>query len=73
MSAEILSPVSGTVWKVEVVVGQEVEDGDEFMILESMKMEIPVLSEMNCVVKELLCIEGDQVAEGQVLLIVEET
>jgi acetyl-CoA carboxylase biotin carboxyl carrier protein len=64
--------VNGNVWKVEVSVDQSVEELDDFLILESMKMEIAVTAEQDCVVKELLCAEGDSVEEGQVLLVVEE-
>ena len=72
MSIEIRSPVTGNVWKVEVSVGDTIEDGDDFMILESMKMEIPVSAEADCVVTELRCKEGDGVEEGQVLLLVDK-
>ena len=42
MATEVLSEVTGTVWKVEMSVGDTVEEGDVIMILESMKMEIPI-------------------------------
>ena len=61
----------GTIWKIEVEVGEEIEEDDDFIILESMKMEIPVSAEEDCVVKEIKCKEGEPVEEGQVLLIVE--
>ena len=73
MAKEILSTVTGTVWKIEVAVGDEVEEEDDFIILESMKMEMPVTAESDCVVKEIRCAEGDAVEEGQVLLVVEES
>jgi len=73
MSKEILSTVTGTVWKIEVQVGDEVEEDDDFIILESMKMEMPISAEADCIVKELRCAEGDAVEEGQVLLVVEES
>ena len=72
MPKEIQAPVSGNIWKIEVSVGDTVEDGEDFMILESMKMEIPVSAEMDCVVVELRCGEGDSVEEGRVVLVVEE-
>jgi len=73
MSKEILSTVTGTVWKIEVQVGDEIEEDEDFIILESMKMEMPIAAEADCIVKELRCAEGDAVEEGQVLLVVEES
>jgi acetyl-CoA carboxylase biotin carboxyl carrier protein len=60
--------ITGTVWKIEVAVGQRVEVGDELAILESMKMEMPVESEVGGTVVEILCAEGDSVGEGDVLM-----
>jgi acetyl-CoA carboxylase biotin carboxyl carrier protein len=65
------APVTGSVWKIECAVGDVVEDGDVLMILESMKMEIPVEAESDGRVSELLCAEGDAVADGQPLLVLE--
>ncbi len=67
---EVESEVAGSVWKVEVVVGATVAKGDVLIILESMKMEIPVESPVNGVVEEILVKPEDQVAEEQVLVIV---
>lgn len=72
MSEEIRSHITGTVWKIEVTVGEEVEEEDELIILESMKMEIPVEATVDGVVKEILVAEGDPVKEGQVLIILDE-
>ena len=71
MAKEIKSPVTGTIWKIEVSVGDVVEEDDDFIIIESMKMELPVVAEENCTVKEILCAEGEAVVEGHILLIVE--
>ena len=71
MAKEIKSHVTGTVWKIEVTVGDEVGEEDDFIIIESMKMEMPVVAEEDCTVKEIRCAEGEPVEEGQVLLIVE--
>ena len=68
---EIQSEVTGTVWKIEVEVGAEVSDGDTLMILESMKMEIPVISTEDGKVVELLVKEEEPVAEGQVVAVIE--
>ena len=65
---KILSEVSGSVWKLEVAVGQSVQAGDTLLIVESMKMEIPVESPANGTVTELLVAEGDSVADGQWLV-----
>lgn len=68
---EIQSEVTGTVWKIEVRVGDEVSDGDTLMILESMKMEIPVISTENGKVAGILVKEEDPVAEGQAVALIE--
>ncbi len=65
--SKIASPVVGTVWKIQVAVGDSVAAGDDLMILESMKMEIPVEAESSGVVATLDVAEGDSVAEGQLL------
>ena len=66
----IESQVSGTVWKVERQAGAAVADGDTILIIESMKMEIPLDAPAAGTVHELLVAEGDTVAEGQVLAVV---
>jgi acetyl-CoA carboxylase biotin carboxyl carrier protein len=66
----IESQVSGTVWKVERQPGAAVADGDTILIIESMKMEIPLDAPAAGTVHELLVGEGDTVAEGQVLAVV---
>ena len=45
MSRQIQSPVTGTVWKIEVAVGGQADAGDDLIIVESMKMEIPVVTD----------------------------
>jgi acetyl-CoA carboxylase biotin carboxyl carrier protein len=59
--------ITGTVWKIEVEVGDEVEEGDIVAILESMKMEMPVEAEATGTVVEILCEEGQAVNEGDPL------
>ena len=59
--------ITGTVWKIEVEVGDEVEEGDVVAILESMKMEMPVEAEVTGTVAEILCEEGQSVNEGDPL------
>ena len=60
-------PRSGTVWTVALAPGAQVAEGDEILVLESMKMEIPVPAPAPGVVAELLVAPGEAVAEGQVL------
>lgn len=67
MSTSVPSPVVGTVWKIETQVGAEVAEGDVLMILESMKMEIPVEAESSGTVESIAVAEGEAVAEDQVL------
>jgi acetyl-CoA carboxylase biotin carboxyl carrier protein len=69
--ADIEAHITGNVWKIEVSVGDTVEDGDTVVILESMKMEIPVEAEDDGTVKEIRCAEGDSVSEGDVLVVLE--
>jgi acetyl-CoA carboxylase biotin carboxyl carrier protein len=69
--ADIEAHITGNVWKIEVSIGDEVEDGDTVVILESMKMEIPVEAEDDGTVKEIRCAEGDSVSEGDVLVVLE--
>jgi acetyl-CoA carboxylase biotin carboxyl carrier protein len=71
MSTDIAAQITGNVWKIEVAVGDQVEDGDTVVILESMKMEIPVEAEDDGTVKEIRCAEGDSVSEGDVLVVLE--
>jgi acetyl-CoA carboxylase biotin carboxyl carrier protein len=61
--------ITGTVWKIEVDVGDSVEEGDTVVILESMKMEMPVEAEDAGVVTEILCAEGQSVSEGDGLVV----
>ena len=68
---EIESEVTGNVWKIEMKVGDRVASEDVLMILESMKMEIPVESTCNGTIVELLVKEEDAVNEDQVVAIIE--
>jgi acetyl-CoA carboxylase biotin carboxyl carrier protein len=67
----VKSEIAGKVWKVETRPGQRVADGDTLLVLESMKMEIPVLAIGAGTVAEILVHEEDAVAEGQTLLLLE--
>jgi acetyl-CoA carboxylase biotin carboxyl carrier protein len=68
---EIKSEITGTVWKIQSSPGDQVESGDTLIVIESMKMEIPVITEDAGTVKEILVKEKDPVAEGQVVAILE--
>jgi acetyl-CoA carboxylase biotin carboxyl carrier protein len=69
--AEIEAHITGTVWKIEVSVGDTIEEGDTVVILESMKMEMPVEAEDEGTVKEILVSEGQSVSEGDTLVVLE--
>ena len=63
--------ITGTVWKIECEVGQSVGEGDTLVILESMKMEMPVEAEDAGTVAEIRCEEGQSVSEGDTLVVLE--
>ena len=67
--AHVEASITGTVWKVEVAIGDAVSEGDTVVILESMKMEMPIESEDDGVVAEVRVVEGQPVQEGDVLVI----
>ncbi len=69
---EIKSEITGTVWQLKAQPGDKVESGDVLIIIESMKMEIPVITEDGGTIKEILVKEKDAVSEGQVVAIIEE-
>ena len=71
MSVDVEAHITGTVWKIEVAIGEQVTDGDTVVILESMKMEMPVEVEDDGVIKEIRCEEGQSVQEGDVLVVLE--
>ena len=68
---DVEAHITGTVWKIECQVGQSVEEGDTLVILESMKMEMPVEAEDDGTVKEIVCQEGQSVSEGDTLVVLE--
>jgi acetyl-CoA carboxylase biotin carboxyl carrier protein len=69
--ADVEAHITGTVWKIEVAVGDSIEEGDTVVILESMKMEMPVEAEDPGVVKEIIVAEGQSVSEGDTLVVLE--
>jgi acetyl-CoA carboxylase biotin carboxyl carrier protein len=68
---EVQSEITGTVWQIKVSPGDRVEAGDTLIVIESMKMEIPVIAEDGGVVKEILVKPTEPVAENQVVAILE--
>ena len=68
---EVEAHITGTVWKIECQVGEQIEEGDTVVILESMKMEMPVEAEDEGTVKEILVQEGQSVSEGDTLVVLE--
>jgi len=67
----VKSELNAVLWKIEVAAGASVNAGDTLVILESMKMEIPVVSPRSGTVQTILVNEGEQVAEGQPLVILQ--
>ncbi|MCA1023184.1 acetyl-CoA carboxylase biotin carboxyl carrier protein subunit [Halobacillus litoralis] len=68
---EVKASMAGSVWKVTAAEGTQINDGDDVVILESMKMEIPIPAEASGTIKELKVGEGDFVNEGDVIAIIE--
>ncbi len=71
MPQEVRAEMVANVWKIVVAEGDSVADGDTLVILESMKMEIPVLAEGDGRVAALHVAEGDVVQEGDVIAVIE--
>ena len=69
---EVRSQIKAIVWKILKETGDTVKIDDEIIILESMKMEIPISSEINGKIKSIEVKEGDEVDEGQVVAILEK-
>jgi acetyl-CoA carboxylase biotin carboxyl carrier protein len=69
--AEVRAEMVANVWRVVVAEGDHVDDGDTLVILESMKMEIPVLAEQSGTVTKLHVAEGDVVQEDDLIAVVE--
>jgi acetyl-CoA carboxylase biotin carboxyl carrier protein len=69
--AEVEAHITGTVWKIECELGDEIAEGDTVAILESMKMEMPVEAEDAGTVTEIRCEEGQAVNEGDTLVVLD--
>jgi biotin carboxyl carrier protein len=66
---KVRSEIAGSVWKIEVSPGASVAEDDTLVVLESMKMEIPLLAPCAGVVREILVAEGEPIGEGEVAVI----
>ncbi len=69
--SDVTSPMGGKVIDVKVNVGDTINEGDEVVILEAMKMELPVVANESGTVKEVKCKKGDAVEADAVLLVLE--
>lgn len=69
MATQVCAHITGTVWKIEVNVGEVVSEGQTLVILESMKMEMPVEAPSAGTVQEIACKETQAVNEGDVLVV----
>ena len=69
---DVKSEITGKVWKIEAKVGDTLEEDDPILILESMKMEIPIGAPVDGKLLEIIVAEEDPIAEGQVVAVMEE-
>jgi len=69
-SVDVKTEITGNVWKVETTVGAKVEEGDVLVILESMKMEIPVVAPESGEVTSVTVEEGGVVTEGETVVVI---
>jgi len=72
MATEVRAHITGTVWKIEKKVGDSVSEGETVIILESMKMEMPVEAPANGTIASITIKEGEAVDEGKVLATIDE-
>jgi acetyl-CoA carboxylase biotin carboxyl carrier protein len=69
--SDVTAPMAGKVIDVKVAVGDAVNEDDELIILEAMKMEMPVVSTASGTIKEIKCSKGDAVGADDVLIVIE--
>ena len=69
MPTQVSAHITGTVWKIEVKEGETVSEGQTIVILESMKMEMPIEAPSDGKVEKIACAEGQAVNEGDVLVV----
>jgi acetyl-CoA carboxylase biotin carboxyl carrier protein len=71
MATEVEAQIAGNIWKIEKAVGDAVEEEDVLLIIESMKMEIPVEAPCGGRLAEIRVAEGDAIEEGAVLAVID--
>jgi len=71
MAEEVAAPLAGNIWKITVEVGSAVEEDDEILIIEAMKMETPIYAPCEGTVTEIRVKEGDAVEEDDVLAVID--
>jgi acetyl-CoA carboxylase biotin carboxyl carrier protein len=71
MSTQVVAHITGTVWEIRVAVGDAVQEGQTLVVLESMKMEMPIESPEPGNVSSISVIQGQAVEEGEVLLVLD--
>ncbi len=71
MAEEVRAPLAGNIWEVLVEAGSRVEEDDELVVIEALKMENPVYAPCAGTIKEVKVKKGDKVAEDDVLLVIE--
>jgi acetyl-CoA carboxylase biotin carboxyl carrier protein len=72
MTQEIVAPLDGKVFQLKIKAGDRVEEDEEILVIEAMKMETPVFVPCDGTVREIRVKEGDEVAENDVLAIIDE-
>jgi len=72
MAQEVIAPLAGKVLKMNLEVGAKVEEDDDALVIEALKMETPVYVPCDGTVKEIKVKEGDEVEEDQILAIIED-
>ena len=70
MTTEVLAPLAGSIWEVIVEVGDEVEDDDELLVIEALKMENPVYAPCDGKVLEIKVKKGDVVEDDDIVMII---
>jgi len=71
MATEVRAEITANVWQVRTEVGAQVREGDELVILESMKMEIPVVAPVSGTISEVRVAPDDKIQEGDVVLVID--
>lgn len=69
--SDVTAPMAGKVMDVKVNVGDTVNEDDDLIILEAMKMEMPIVASTSGTVKEIKCKKGDSVGADDVLVVIE--